>query len=1053
MRSAAGALSVAIVATICLPTIAYSQITVASLETDLAGLRSQLAVEQITPLNRERLLRTAAAKLNQIGELRYAVGEHDLAVLAFTEADEALKEGHRSAYSRTQSDLAEAEKLLTQLSSDPDPQTRTIRASMGRVLVSVSLSEAYNEARYAGDEAAQREYLSRMADLARQDSNFGKQAEALEKLGEIEFQNGNNDTAFEHYTAALGLRRTEGKNEWWTLDQIANAKWYLGDFDGALEAYDTVVNETRRINDSLLVIPDGSSATKAEALAGEREVVRITLIQALLSTAQINATRGRYGDAEKVVAEATEIVKKMSSSDASAPETIKAILTLSTASANANIFRMLGRLCEAQGDAAGAVKNYVTSADLFSQLSGGAPSGALAGLRSRLARVYRDQGKFDEARVNVREALRVRRRLLQTSGAASALVLAARIELAAGQPTAAADFARQAKEAASETKLDDVIAEAAELEADLATTNDPTSASAIDDYRVAVESYKKADLRPPLARAANSLGLAYERHGNLKDAEAAYKIAVDAAEQMRGSFATSESSDAFSDRRDITVIYQRLVELLVKQGRIEEALQFATRAQRRDLVDATPIGEIKLSGIGAAALARLLAADQREQAALAGRSNKKSGMVMAISPDEAASADAISGARADFDSAATELEVAVPELKLTVGPADLKAMQSSVGPREAVLSYLVTPEALFIFVVRRTSISVRTVAVSRVTIRTLTARTREGLAEFSHEFYELSSDAIAGFAMEKARPDLRFDDKSEYYKKRLAPINRSLRSLYQQMIAPVDDLIGDADTLRIVPNAELFLLPIAALIAPDNKYLLEKYALVFATAGDVSALKKKTPAASGLVAFGDPSEANLDGALEEVKAIQKVFPASRLYTEDKATKSQLFKITSAKILHFATHGHIKYPPQASTIQLARLPGIADPDLSYGEIRTLPLRSSEMIVLSACETALGGINGNEAGVFIEAFRGLTNSVAASLWSVDDVATKMLMVEFYRNLAAGQARAAAMRTAQLKVLRDGRTKNPLFWAPFVLYGDGGRMTTNSQGARPRKQETKQ
>ena len=53
----------------------------------------------------------------------------------------------------------------------------------------------------------------------------------------------------------------------------------------------------------------------------------------------------------------------------------------------------------------------------------------------------------------------------------------------------------------------------------------------------------------------------------------------------------------------------------------------------------------------------------------------------------------------------------------------------------------------------------------------------------------------------------------------------------------------------------------------------------------------------------------------------------------------------------------------------------------------------------------------------------------------------MTEFYRNLAKGESRATALRTAQLKLLRDGRMKNPLFWAAFVLYGNGDKLSAEA------------
>ncbi len=55
----------------------------------------------------------------------------------------------------------------------------------------------------------------------------------------------------------------------------------------------------------------------------------------------------------------------------------------------------------------------------------------------------------------------------------------------------------------------------------------------------------------------------------------------------------------------------------------------------------------------------------------------------------------------------------------------------------------------------------------------------------------------------------------------------------------------------------------------------------------------------------------------------------------------------------------------------------------------------------------------------------------------MATRLLMTEFYKNLNSGKTRAISMKLAQVKLLHDKRTKNPLFWAAFVLYGDGGKL----------------
>ena len=65
------------------------------------------------------------------------------------------------------------------------------------------------------------------------------------------------------------------------------------------------------------------------------------------------------------------------------------------------------------------------------------------------------------------------------------------------------------------------------------------------------------------------------------------------------------------------------------------------------------------------------------------------------------------------------------------------------------------------------------------------------------------------------------------------------------------------------------------------------------------------------------------------------------------------------------------------------------------------------------------------------------VVASLWQVDDRATAELMTVFYRGLLSqGLAPDEALRQAQLALRSQPRTRDPYYWAPFVLQGDWRR-----------------
>jgi len=65
-----------------------------------------------------------------------------------------------------------------------------------------------------------------------------------------------------------------------------------------------------------------------------------------------------------------------------------------------------------------------------------------------------------------------------------------------------------------------------------------------------------------------------------------------------------------------------------------------------------------------------------------------------------------------------------------------------------------------------------------------------------------------------------------------------------------------------------------------------------------------------------------------------------------------------------------------------------------------------------------------------------TVGVSLWSVADKSTAELMTDFYRRLPRAcppHHQSAAMRQAQLAMIKANKTSAPFYWAPFVLVGE--------------------
>ncbi len=182
---------------------------------------------------------------------------------------------------------------------------------------------------------------------------------------------------------------------------------------------------------------------------------------------------------------------------------------------------------------------------------------------------------------------------------------------------------------------------------------------------------------------------------------------------------------------------------------------------------------------------------------------------------------------------------------------------------------------------------------------------------------------------------------------------------------------------------------------------------------------------------------------QEANSILAVAPAGagvkRLDFEASRSTTNSGQLADYRIVHFATHGMLNSEhPELSGIVLSLVDqqGAAqDGFLRLHEVYNLKL-PAELVVLSACQTGLGkeikgeGLVGLTRGFM---YAGAAR-VAASLWKVDDAATRDLMGSFYRRMLVDKLRpAAALRQAQIEMWKSKRWSEPYNWAAFVLQGE--------------------
>lgn len=296
----------------------------------------------------------------------------------------------------------------------------------------------------------------------------------------------------------------------------------------------------------------------------------------------------------------------------------------------------------------------------------------------------------------------------------------------------------------------------------------------------------------------------------------------------------------------------------------------------------------------------------------------------------------------------------------------------------------------------------------------------------------------------------------------------SSQKLYNLIVKPLEQILKthQIDTLVFTMDRGLRSIPLAAL-HDGKQFLIQKYSIgVIPSFGLTDTryidVRNLNILAMGASEFEDAI--SLPAVPVELATILTPPWKGIAFLNEDFTLEKLKEVYQKqrfRILHLATHGKfVQGDVSQSFIQLKNEKLRLDQVGEIAEELNWPAPPPvEMLVLSACETALG--DQPELGFAGLAVQAGVKSALASLWQVDDVATLALMSEFYAQLRKTPLKSEALRQTQMAMLQgkvriennqlflsEGKPINlppnvagvekinfshPHFWAGFTLIGN--------------------
>lgn len=1028
--------------------------------------------------------KTLAGLETQFGGALAALGRHVEAGEWYARAEHLHDENYRVEKAQIEKKISDTTKTFqAKIEKSTDAGYRRAAAGVIESFTDSMLSYLDSLASARNDLAE----LARIADarlaLARRGGDPDKIAHGLEQTANAYRKAGDYAKARSTAEEALTLRTSDPRHRWiyetlYLLAQIADD---ADDWNGALARYRQVIEQTRP--GVLPAIYDLSAEPREDLRPAEAQMNNIDFLaragkalDARTAIGRILARQGNYREADQeyqgVLNDApqlyafgapdeAELLSWLRSSGRSDVKSVDVaahrrqsgftpakdeeerfnLAALMINSHRSMVISNRAMLYEDENDLENAVKAYEQANALSASLVGG--SFFLSGTYVALARIERERGNYAAAEAPIEAALAEFVRKNEAWGIASMLVFKSALRRDQGRLAESKQLGEDALKIAR--PLGSRPQTAAILRTLGRTESEQGGASlksSEQHLREALAIWRDLGLRAHAAYTLDSLGLTLERLGRDEEALAAYIEAVGIVETLAGSLSTNVSSETFNASRGNRELYDHLIKLLIKKGRSAEALVYLERAKSKALVDALAGANVKAKDPQVSALLDRL----REQTDALRVAERELSTELA-KPEANRDQAKIAAARTKLADAQSKYVDAVEKIKRTnssyaslvaVNPTDLVEVRKRLPEKTLLLEYFPTDNELYIFVVTRDAgPAIRTVAIKRTDLAKLVMQYREALDSASEP--SVLERSVRGVLWK--------DDGKQDFKNDIAPIKDATVRLFQALIAPVQAEVDAADTLLIVPAGELYYLPIHALgrANPDGSlsFLIEQKRFAYLASADllnavasVTTVDNSEGSTRPLLAMGNP-DGSLPAATEEVSSLGKIFIHANIITGKDATVLRMTQSTAGiSYVHFATHGFINsLEPKESYLLLAGDPGrLSVKDLVEDNYK-LSFSGARLVTLSACETNIGGYD--PSAVYSSLSRAFTKAgaptVVASLWSVNDTSTKDTMMAFYKELAAGQSKAEALRRAQLSVMHDPRFAHPYYWAPFIVLGD--------------------